>query len=87
MGDQRATLDLHRDRRQVGVAVVSGPLDGVRGTGHGLLQRSLVQMQLGFGHPQPATLDAVGVPLEVPEPAAQPADRDRALTTIEVVVE
>jgi hypothetical protein len=82
-----ATLDLHGYRRQVGVAVVSGQLDGVRGTGHGLLQRPLVQVELGFGHPQPATLDAVGVPLEVPEPAAQPADPDRAFTSVEVVVE
>ena len=46
-----------------------------------------MQVELGLGHPQPAGLDAVGVPLEVPEPAAQPADRDRALTTVEVVVE
>jgi hypothetical protein len=70
LGDQRATLDLHRYRRQVGVAVVSGDLDGVRGTVHGLIQRSLVQVELGVGHLQPATLDAVGVPLDVAEAAA-----------------
>jgi len=70
LGDEGATLDLHRYRRQVGVAVALRHLDGVRGTVHGLVQRSLVQMQLGFGHPQPAVLDAVGVPLEMPEAAA-----------------
>jgi len=70
LGDQRATLDLHRYRRQVGVAVVSSHLDGVRGAAHGLLQRALVQVELGLGHLQPATLDAGRVPLEVPEAAA-----------------
>jgi len=87
LGDERATLDLHRYRRQVGVAVVSCRLDGVRGAVHGLGERALVQVELGFGHPQPSVLDAVGVLLDVSEAAAQPADRDRALTTVEMVVE
>jgi hypothetical protein len=46
-----------------------------------------MQVQLGFGHPQPSMLGAVRVVLQVPEAAAQPADRDRALTTVEVLVE
>jgi hypothetical protein len=44
-------------------------------------------MELGFGHPQPTGLNAVGVALDMSEAATQPADRNRALTTIEVVVE
>ena len=42
--------DLHGYCRQVGVVVVSGHLDGVRGTVHGPLQRALVQVELGLGH-------------------------------------
>ncbi|HEV2919849.1 MAG TPA: hypothetical protein VG673_11500, partial [Actinomycetota bacterium] len=80
MGDQSTTLDLHRDRRQVGVTVVSGCPDRFRRAGHRLLERTPVQMELGFGHPQPTGLNAVGVALDVPEAATQPADRDRALT-------
>ncbi|HWD42809.1 MAG TPA: hypothetical protein VHM23_03645, partial [Actinomycetota bacterium] len=67
--------------------MLSGHLDGVGGAVLGLLQRTLVQVELGLGHLQPATLDAVGGTLEVPKAAAQPADRDRALTTIEMVME
>jgi hypothetical protein len=46
-----------------------------------------VQVQLGLGELQPAPLDPAAVLLEVPGPTAQPADRDRALAAVEVLVE
>lgn len=87
LGDQGAPLQLHPHRRQVRVAEASGHQDGVRGAVHGLLERALVQAQLGLGEPQPPPLDGAAVLLEVPEPTAQPADGDRALTTVEVLME
>jgi len=44
-------------------------------------------MEFGLGHPQPSGLDATGIALDMPEAAAKPADRDRALTTVEMLVE
>ena len=86
-GDQGPPLELQRDRGQVVVAVGAGRLQRRGGMAGGPLQRSLVQVQLGTGELQPAALDAARIPLHVAEAAAQPADRDRVLAPVEVIVE